>query len=114
MVVDYWSKCQVDELTRPPEKGAISPLRLSPHNLAGYVVLPFLTSQTDLCGSLHAQLTLHAEHLRVTSSPDVSMSKAIFSSAENALHSELVLFFALYFVSLCPHTLQCIGKCWKL
>ena len=57
-------------------------------------------------GSLHTQLTLHAEHFWVTSSPDVSMSKAIFSSAENAMHSELVLFFALYFVSLCPHTLQ--------
>ena len=59
-------------------------------------------------GSLHTQLTLHAEHLRVTSSADVSTSIAIFSSAENAMLSELVLFFALYFVSLCPHILQCM------
>ena len=36
------------------------------------------------------------------------MSKGIFSSAENAMHSELVLFFAVYFVSLFPRTLQCM------
>ena len=59
---------------------------------------PFVMAQMVLCiESLQCMQNISGWML--TSSPDVSMSNAIFSSAENALHSR---FFALYFVILCP------------
>ena len=56
--------------------------------------------------SLHQMLTEQAAGCVLTSPPRSVMSKAIFRSVVNALHSYLIFCFALDFHSLCPHTLQ--------